>query len=57
MLETVFDQKSNVEYLSHKIQSKEKETKRYSKIRVKYNPSNKKLKYPQKYKSGTKKQK
>ena len=44
MLETVFDQKSNLEFLVHKIRPKEKENKIESEIQVKRNPRKKKLK-------------
>ena len=44
IIETFFDQKNNVASLSKEIRSKEKETTRDSKIRVKYNPRGKKLK-------------
>ena len=51
MLETIFDQKSDMALLSHKIGSKDKEMKRDSKIRVKYNPRKNKLKETRKYES------
>ena len=44
MLETIFDQKSAVELLSHEILSKGKEIKRDSKIKVKLNPIKKTVK-------------
>ena len=44
IIETVFGGKSDVALLSHKIQSKDKEMKRYSKIWDKYNPRKNKLK-------------
>ena len=47
MIETVFDQKSVVALLSHKIQSKDKEMKIDSIIRVKYNSRGGKLKETQ----------
>ena len=56
MLETVFDQKSDVALLSQKIRSKYKEMKTYLKIRVEYDPSKKKFKENQKYESSTNKQ-
>ena len=57
MIETVFDRKSNVVFLGHKIRPKEKETKRDSKIRVGYNPRKNELKETRKYESITKQQK
>ena len=55
MLETIFDQKSDVALLSNKIRQKYKEIKRDPKIRVKYNLRKYKLKETQKYESSTKK--